>query len=129
MLMQHPGLDSCIVTEKIVKLSCMIKSLYFTMEPKRRYLVPGYQVTLNSSCPTAAKMCSNTLPYHSWQWRLHPWNCSRPASQLLHTNVTLNCFLSRPEWLFLFCLLNAPFPYYFSFSAYHVSLSVLMARD
>ena len=41
--MQHPGLDSCIVTEKIVKLSCTVKSLYFTMaEPKRRYLVPGY---------------------------------------------------------------------------------------
>ena len=47
MLMQHPGLDSCIVTEKIVKLSCTVKSLYFTMaEPKRRCLVPGYQVTL-----------------------------------------------------------------------------------
>ena len=45
--MQHPRLDSCIVTEKIVKLSCKVKSLYFTMaEPKRRYLVPGYQVTL-----------------------------------------------------------------------------------
>ena len=43
--MQHLGLDSCIVTEKIVKLSCTIKSLYFTMEPKRCYLVPGYQVT------------------------------------------------------------------------------------
>ena len=43
MLMQHPGLDSCIVTEKIVKLSCTVKSLYFTMaETKRRYLVPGY---------------------------------------------------------------------------------------
>ena len=42
--MQHPGLDSCIVTEKIVKLSCTVKSLYFTMaEPKRRYLVPGYR--------------------------------------------------------------------------------------
>ena len=38
------GLDSCIVTEKIVKLSCMVRSLYFTMaEPKRRYLVPGYR--------------------------------------------------------------------------------------
>ena len=46
MQMQHPGLDSCIVTEKIVQLSCMIKSLYFTMaEPKQRYLVP---VTIES---------------------------------------------------------------------------------
>ena len=44
--MQHPGLNSCIVTEKNVKLSCTVKSLYFTMaEPKRCYLVSGYQVT------------------------------------------------------------------------------------
>ena len=43
--MQHPGLDSCIVTEKIVKLSCTVKSLYFTMaEPKQRYLVSGYNI-------------------------------------------------------------------------------------
>ena len=47
--MQHPGLDSCIVTEKIVKLSCTVKSLYFTMaEPKRCYLVPGYINTKHS---------------------------------------------------------------------------------
>ena len=43
--MQHLGLDSCIITEKIVKLSCTVKSLYFTI-PKQCYLVPGYQVTI-----------------------------------------------------------------------------------
>ena len=53
----------------------------------------------------------NTLPHG--QWRLHSWTCSRPASQVLHTNVTLNC-LSYTKWfifvkytffliIFLFC--------------------------
>ena len=60
--MQHPGLDSCIVTEKIVKLSCTIKSLYFTMaEPKRRYLVPGY---ILPPFEKTSSRCSKTLTYH-----------------------------------------------------------------
>ena len=34
--------------EKIVKLPCTVKSLYFTMaEPKQRYLVPGYMFMLD----------------------------------------------------------------------------------
>ena len=62
MLMQHPGLDSCIVTEKIVKLSCMVKSLYFTMaEPKRCYLVPGY---ILPPIEKTSSRCSKTLTYH-----------------------------------------------------------------
>ena len=62
MLMQHPGLDSCIVTEKIVKLSCTVKSLYFTMaEPKRRYLVPGY---ILPPFEKTSSRCSKTLTYH-----------------------------------------------------------------
>ena len=60
--MQHPGLDSCIVTEKIVKLSCMVKSLYFTMaEPKQRYLVPGY---ILPPIEKTSSRCSKTLTYH-----------------------------------------------------------------
>ena len=60
--MQHPGLDSCIVTEKIVKLSCTVKSLYFTMaEPKRRYLVPGY---ILPPFEKTSSRCSKTLTYH-----------------------------------------------------------------
>ena len=60
--MQHPGLDSCIVTEKIVKLSCTVKSLYFTMaEPKRRYLVPGY---ILPPIEKTSSRCSKTLTYH-----------------------------------------------------------------
>ena len=60
--MQHPGLDSCIVTEKIVKLSCTVKSLYFTMaESKRRYLVPGY---ILSSIEKTSSQCSKTFTYH-----------------------------------------------------------------
>ena len=27
------------------------------------------------------------MPFLSHQWRLHPWTCSRPASQVLHTNI------------------------------------------
>ena len=60
--MQHPGLDSCIVTEKIVKLSCTVKSLYFTMaEPKRRYLVPSY---ILPPFEKTSSRCSKTLTYH-----------------------------------------------------------------
>ena len=60
--MQHPGLDSCIVTEKIVKLSCTVKSLYFTMaEPKWRYLVPGY---ILPPFEKTSSRCSKTLTYH-----------------------------------------------------------------
>ena len=62
MLMQHPGLNSCIVTEKIVKLSCTVKSLYFTMaEPKRRYLVPGY---ILPPIEKTSSRCSKILTYH-----------------------------------------------------------------
>ena len=57
--MQHPGLNSCMVTEKIVKLSCMVKSLYFTMaEPKRCYLVPSY---ILPPIEKTSSRCSKTL--------------------------------------------------------------------
>ena len=75
-------------------------------------------ITLNTSCPTTAKICSNTLSYllnsgvgmpsHRWQWRLHPWNCSKPASHMLHTNITLNYFYPALSGLFLFVKLLQP---------------------
>ena len=71
----------------------------------------------------------NVKFYDSRQWRLHPWKCSRPASQVLHTNVAHNCFYPALSGCFLFCLLNAYFPYYFSFSAHQVSSLVLAACD
>ena len=96
---------------------------------------PGV-ITSNSSCPTAAKMCLNTLSYllhlevgmpsHNQQWRLHPWNCSRPASQVLHTNATPNCFYPVLSGCFV---VKCTFSLLFFFSAHHVSLSVLTARD
>ena len=96
---------------------------------------PGV-ITPNSSCPTAAKMCLNTLSYllHSevgmpsqnQQWRLHPWKCSRPASQVLHTNATPNCFYPALSGCFV---VKGTFSLLFFFSAHHVSLSVLTAHD
>ena len=66
--MQHPGLDSCIVTEKIVKLSCTVKSLYFTMaEPKRCYLVPGYSYVNNfagSLVENVSRLFYYSLPFY-----------------------------------------------------------------
>ena len=89
----------------------------------------------NSSCPTAAKMCLNTLSYllhsevgmpsHNQQWRLHPWNCSRPASQVLHTNAAPNCLYPALSGCFVVkCTLSL----LFFFSAHHVSSSVLTAH-
>ena len=90
----------------------------------------------NSSFPTAAKMCLNTLSYllhsevgmpsHSQQWRLHPWNCSRLASQVLHTNAAPNCFYPALSGCFA---VKCTFSLLFFFSAHHVSSSVLTARD
>ena len=90
----------------------------------------------NSSFPTAAKMCLNTLSYllhsevgmpsHSQQWRLHPWNCSRLASQVLHTNAAPNCFYPALSGCFA---IKCTFSLLFFFSAHHVSSSVLTARD
>ena len=55
-------------------------------------------------------------PYPRWQWRPNPWNFSRPASHVLHTNVTPNCFYPALSGCFvLFCCLNAHFPYYCPF--------------
>ena len=48
--------------EKIVKLPCTVKSLYFTMaEPKRCYLVPGYRLP---PFEKTLSRCSKTLTYH-----------------------------------------------------------------
>ena len=92
-------------------------------------------ITSNLSYPTAAKMCSNSFSYplhlgvrmssHSWQWRLHPWTCSRPASQVLHTNATLNSFYPVLSGSFL---LSAYFSLLFFFFCFDISSSVLIAR-
>ena len=66
------------------------------------------------------------MPSHSQQWRLHPWNCSRLASQVLHTNAAPNCFYPALSGGFA---VKSTFSLLFFFSAHHVSSSVLTARD
>ena len=121
---------------------CIIYKAYYNlaMFPLLDYATPitvqPGVITSNSSCPTAVKMCLNTLSYllhsevgmpsHSQQWRLHPWNCSRPASQVLHTNAAPNCFYSALSGCFV---VKCTFSLLFFFSAHHVSLSVLTACD
>ena len=48
MLMQHPGLDSCIVTEKIVKLSCTIRWLLHVLF--QAIIWAGYSNIFTSVC-------------------------------------------------------------------------------
>ena len=121
---------------------CIIYKAYYNlaMFPLLDYATPitvqPGVITSNSSCPTAAKMCLNTLSYllhsevgmpsHSQQWRLHPWNCSRPAFQVLHSNAAPNCFYPALSGCFV---VKCTFSLLFFFSAHHVSLSVLTARD
>ena len=49
--------------EKIVKLPCTVKSLYFTMaEPKRCYLVPGY-ITLPQTLRAAVMLINKDFDF------------------------------------------------------------------
>ena len=68
----------------------------------------------------------NEMPSHSQQWWLHPWNCSRLASQVLHTNAAPNCFYPALSGSFA---VKCTFSLLFFFSAHHVSSSVLTARE
>ena len=63
-----------------------------------------------------------SMPSHSQQWRLDPWNCSRPAPQVLHTNAAPNCFYPALSGCFV---VKCTFSLLFFFSAHHVSSSVL----
>ena len=121
---------------------CIIYKTYYNLAifPLSDYATPITVQTGGNNIkfilPTVAKMCLNTLSYllhsevgmpsHSEQWRLHPWNCSRLASQVLHTNAAPNCFYPALSGCFV---VKCRFSLLFFFSAHHVSLSVLMARD
>ena len=87
---------------------CIIYKAYYNlaMFPLLDYATPITVQTLGNNIKFILPHCSKDvfkqsflpaallpgMPSHSQQWRLHPWNCSRPASQVLHTNAAPNCF-------------------------------------
>ena len=86
---------------------CIIYKAYFNlvMFPLLDIATPATVQTQDSNIKFIPPHCSKDvfthsyqlhsrigMPSRSWQCWLHPWNCSRPASQELHANVAPNCF-------------------------------------
>ena len=120
---------------------CIIYKVFYNlaMFPLLDYATPITVQTWGNNIKFILPHCSKDVFKHSFlpaalrgwnppshQWRLHPWNCSRPASQVLHTNAAPNCFYPALSGCFV---VKCTFSLLFFFSAHHVSSSVLTARD
>ena len=132
--------------EQLFKLMCGNGELLFSptrlfsgfvLCPHKKVFIGGSKGVLGTSAPSwsnlfhfytfsATTFPNMEMPSHSQQWRLHPWNCSRLASQVLHTNAAPNCFYPALSGCFV---VKCTFSLLFFFSAHHVSSSVLTARD